>query len=209
MSTQINKDTKIYGSFSSNPGNNGCLFFNEAFNKHKINAIYKSFYSDDIQKSIEAVKILGVSGFAVSMPFKEKILEYVDEIDKTALDIGAANTVINNDGFLTAYNTDWRGVYNFFKDLKLPHVNIIGTGGFAKAIIYAFVKLEISFSIVMRTDIPKIDEVSRQYFINATPADIQSNNNIIIDGRSHTEDGKKIAKLQSIEQFKLYTNIDY
>ena len=54
----INKDTKIYGSFSSTPGNNGCLFFNEKFNEDKINAIYKSFYSNDIKKSIEAAKTL-------------------------------------------------------------------------------------------------------------------------------------------------------
>jgi len=209
MSIQINKDTKIYGSFSSNPGNNGCLFFNEAFEKHKINAIYKSFYSDNIQKSVEAVKTLGINGFAISMPFKEKVLDYVDEIDTTAFQIGAANTVINHGGILTAYNTDWMGVYNFFKDLKLTHVNIIGNGGFARAIMYAFAKLGISFSIVMRADIPNIDNVSGEYFINATPAEISSNINIIIDGRPHTEDGKKIAKLQSIEQFKLYTNINY
>ena len=65
----INKDTKIYGSFSSSPGNNGCEFFNKEFEDRNINAIYKSFYSDDIKKSIEAVKTLSISGFAVSMPF--------------------------------------------------------------------------------------------------------------------------------------------
>ena len=209
MSIQINKDTKIYGSFSSNPGNNGCLFFNEAFKKHNINAIYKSFYSDDIEKSIVAVKTLGIAGFAISMPFKEKVLEYVDEFDVSVLDIGAANTIINNDGILTAYNTDWVGVYNFFKDLNLAHINIIGTGGFAKSIMYAFVKLGISFSIVTRKDIPNIDDISDEYFINATPIDIQSTINTIIDARPNTDDGKKIAKLQSIEQFKLYTNINY
>ena len=46
----INKDTKIYGSFSSNPGNNGCTFFNNKFQENNINAIYKSFYSDNIKK---------------------------------------------------------------------------------------------------------------------------------------------------------------
>lgn len=209
MNVQINKDTKIYGSFSSNPGNNGCIFFNEAFESNNINAIYKSFYSDNIERSVDAVKTLGIKGFAISIPFKESILEYVNKIDTTALHIGAANTIINDNGILTAYNTDWIGVYNFFKDLKLNHVNIIGSGGFAKAIMYAFAKLKISFSIVNRNDISTIDNVSGQYFINATPADIQSNVNTIIDARPHTEDGKIIARLQSIEQFKLYTGIDY
>ena len=44
----INKDTEIYCSFSSNPGNNGCVFFNKVFKKKNIDAIYKSFYSNDI-----------------------------------------------------------------------------------------------------------------------------------------------------------------
>ena len=43
----IDKDTKIYGSFSNNPGNNGCKFFNAQFKKEGINAIYKSFYSNN------------------------------------------------------------------------------------------------------------------------------------------------------------------
>ena len=44
----INKETKIYCSFSSNPGNNGCIFFNSEFKELNMNAIYKSFYSDII-----------------------------------------------------------------------------------------------------------------------------------------------------------------
>ena len=44
---QINKDTKIYGSFSSNPGNNGCVFFNRKFQENNINAIYKLNITDN------------------------------------------------------------------------------------------------------------------------------------------------------------------
>jgi shikimate 5-dehydrogenase len=77
----INKNTKIYCSFSSNPGNNGCVFFNKKFQENNIDAIYKSFYSDNIKKSVEAVKTLGISGFAISMPFKTEILKHVDKQD--------------------------------------------------------------------------------------------------------------------------------
>ena len=48
----INKDTKIYCSFSENPGNNGGMFFNDAFKRNNIDAIYKSFYSNNIKKSV-------------------------------------------------------------------------------------------------------------------------------------------------------------
>lgn len=202
----INKDTKIYGSFSSNPGNNGCIYFNSRFEVEGINAIYKSFYSDNIKKSVIAAKTLNFSGFAISMPFKEEVLNLVDIIDPAAKEIGAANTVINNNGFLKAFNTDWIGVYNFFKDVNLKHVNIIGTGGFAKAIVYAFNELGMTFSIVTRSEIPSIDEVSDQYFINATPIEIISEKNIIFDGRPFTGVGRVIAEFQAEEQYKLYIN---
>ena len=91
----IDKNTNIYCSFSFNPGNNGCEFFNHKFKENNINAIYKSFYSNDIEKSVEAVKTLNIKGFAVSMPFKSKIISYVDEISPEVKDIGAANTVTN------------------------------------------------------------------------------------------------------------------
>lgn len=202
----INKHTRIYGSFSSDPGNNGSMFFNPKFEEDGINAIYKSFYSEDIRDSVFAARILNFGGFAVSMPFKTEVLKYVDEVDSVAQIIGAANTVVNNNGHLKAYNTDWVGVFNFFKDKGLERINIIGTGGFAKAITYAFTQLGINFSIVSRKDIPTIDEVSGEYFINATPAEIKSEINTIFDARGFTEVGKEISKLQAEEQYKLYKN---
>lgn len=200
----INKDTKLYGSFSSNPGNNGCIFFNSRFEADGINAIYKSFYSDNIKKSVVAAKTLNFSGFAISMPFKEEILNLVDVIDPAAKEIGAANTIINNNGFLQAFNTDWIGVYTLFKDANLKHVNIIGTGGFAKAIVYAFNKLDMTFSIITRSEILSIDEVSNQYFINATPIEIKSDKNTILDGRPFTGAGRVIAEFQAEEQYTIY-----
>lgn len=204
--TIINKHTRLYGSFSSDPGNNGSMFFNPRFEQDGINAIYKSYYSNNIKDSVFAARVLNFGGFAVSMPFKTEVLKYVDEVDPVAQAIGAANTVVNTDGHFKAYNTDWLGVYNFFKDANLKHVNIIGTGGFAKAIAYAFTKLGMSFSIVSRKDIPTIDEVTDNYFINATPADIKSEANTILDGRAFTGVGRVIAELQAEEQYKLYTS---
>jgi len=200
----LNKDTKIYCSFSLNPGNNGCLFFNKKFKKNKINAIYKSFYSDNIEKSIEAVKTLKISGFAVSMPFKTEVLKYVDEIDGVAFKIGAANTIINNDGYLKAYNTDWIGIYNFLLDYKYNHITVLGNGGFSKAVQFAFDKLNITSYIITRkewNEIPKLDGI----IFNATPVNVITSGKLI-DGRPFTEDGKKIALFQAEEQYKIYIN---
>jgi len=198
----INKDTKIYCSFSSTPGNNGCIYFNNLFKEKNINAIYKSFYSDDIYKSIQAVKTLNISGFAVSMPFKTQVLQYVDKVDDAVSKIGAANTIINDNGYLTAYNTDWMGVYKYFADPP-KHLTILGNGGFSKAIQYACKKHKIDFKVITRKDwnlLPSLDGI----VFNATPVDVEVKGNLV-DGRPFTKQGKIIAKYQAFEQFKLYT----
>ena len=205
----INKDTELFGSFSDNPGNNGCMFFNEGFKKHNINAIYKSFYSTDIKKTIGSTKHLGFSGFALSMPLKTQIIPYLDVQSESVKVIGAANTVLIKNDLLWGYNTDCVGVYEYFKDKNLKFVSIIGNGGFSKAIQYAFDMLKIGYVLYDREDVKSIDEVEDKYFINATPAEITSNKNIIIDGRPFTDSGKEIFKYQALEQFKLYTGIDY
>jgi shikimate dehydrogenase len=209
----INKDTKIYGSFSDNPGNNGCIFFNNEFEKHGINAIYKSFYSTDSAKLVESVKHLNFSGFALSMPLKVDIMNYLDEIDSAALEIGAVNTVINNDGKLTGYNTDWLGVKKYIEILPYctDHITILGNGGFSKAVQYACKKLDINYTIITRKN---WDELYNKDFwlsgtinliFNATPIDIIVAN--LIDGRPFTETGKIIANFQAKEQFLIYTGI--
>jgi len=199
----IDKDTKIYGSFSSNPGNNGCKFFNNMFEKNGVNAIYKSFYSKSLFESIVAVRILDIKGFAVSMPFKVEILKFVDEQSPQVKEIGAANTVLNEDGHLIAFNTDWMGAYEYLQSFDIEDITILGDGGFSKAVQYACKKLGISTKIINRTNWDTIEDVSNTIF-NATPVDVKHEN--LIDGRPHTTEGKIIANLQAIEQYKIYTN---
>ncbi len=207
----IDKDTKIYCSFSLNPGNNGCIFFNEAFSQKNINAIYKSFYSDNISKSISAVKILGISGFAVSMPFKIQTLNYIDQVSDEVKQIGSCNTVINQNGKLIGYNTDYLGVKIYFEKLNLNSktIYILGNGGFSKAAQYACKLLKLNYEVIVRKEWENIDKLQDQILFNATPIDINTSNNFLIDGRPHTKEGKEIALYQAIKQFKLYTGIDY
>jgi protein-disulfide isomerase-like protein with CxxC motif len=65
----------------------------------------------------------------------------------------------------------------------------------------------MTFSLLLRDDVKNIDDVSGQYFINATPQEFISDKNKIIDARPFTDDGKSIAELQAKEQFKIYTGI--
>jgi len=176
------------------------------FVKNGVNAIYKSFYSKDILESIIAVKILDIKGFAVSMPFKVEILKFVDEQSPQVKEIGAANTILNKDKYLIAFNTDWMGAYKYLQSFDIEDITILGNGGFSKAVQYACKKLGISTKIITRTNWDTIEDVSNTIF-NATPVDVKHEN--LIDGRPHTADGKAIAQLQAIEQYKLYSGENY
>lgn len=197
----INKDTKIFCSFSTSPGNNGCTYFNTKFQQNNINAIYKSFYSNNIEGSVQAVRALGIAGFAVSMPFKVEILNYVDSVDTSAEEIGAANTITNIDGHLTAYNTDWLGVRQYFAK-QIQTLTVVGNGGFSKAVQYFCKKDNIPFKLITREN---WEDLSRAegYVFNATPVEVQTTG-ILVDARPFTEQGKIIAQLQAYEQYKLY-----
>ena len=202
----INKDTKIYCSFSSKPGNNGCNFFNSKFAEKKINAIYKSFYSNNIEDSVSAVKVLDIKGFAVSMPFKIEILKLVNNITPEAKIIGAANTITNSDNILTAYNTDWMGVYKFLSNITITNnfITILGTGGFSKAVQYAFKKLNINYNIIKRNEWKLVPTIKNTIF-NCTPVEVKSKYHLI-DGRPFTMQGKQIANFIAQEQLKIYLN---
>ena len=202
----INKETKIYCSFSSNPGNNGCIFFNSEFKELNMNAIYKSFYSDDIKKSIEAVKILGIKGFALSMPFKIEALDYVDEVEDSARKIGSINTVVNKDGYLKGYNTDWVGVKKYFEIRRFDSIYIMGNGGFSKAVQYTCDVMDIGFDVITRENLNILEELEDKIIFNATPVDVNTDN-FLIDGRPHTDAGREIALYQAKEQFKIYTGV--
>lgn len=161
---KIDKDTKLYCSFSSNPGNLGCKRFNNAFQKNGINAIYKSFRvteettADDIYLIIHT---LNISGCAISMPLKNKIFKS-DKIFHTSdqtdimLYTQSINTIVNysdemdylfNQSNLKGYNLDVFGILNYLKEKEFilnnqsNNVFVIGNGSFAKTAEFVFKKL--------------------------------------------------------------------
>jgi shikimate 5-dehydrogenase len=136
------------------------------------------------------------------MPFKVEILDHVDEIEFAAKTIGAANTIVNNDGHLIAYNTDWIGVYKYLLPNKPDKLFILGNGGFAKAVEYACNQLDIPYEVITRKDWDKVPTLEGTIF-NATPVDVEVKGTLI-DGRPFTESGKQIAALQAEEQYRIY-----
>ena len=94
MNLWVNKDTEIYCSFAEKAGNTGCQMMNTAFHWYGLNKIYKSFSVDNIEEAVNSVRTLDIKGFAITMPYKIEVLNYVDVTDAAVSQIGAANTVI-------------------------------------------------------------------------------------------------------------------
>lgn len=123
-----------------------------------------------------------LKGLNVTIPYKEYVLDFLDEIDESAAGIGAVNTIKIVDGKLKGYNTDVYGfeiaLLNLLGDAKIDNALILGTGGAAKACAYVLGKLEIPFKYVSRTKKPDqftYEELSKEVIdnhhliINTTP----------------------------------------
>ena len=136
----LNKDTQLCLSLSGRPGNTGTRFHNYLYDALELNYVYKSFTTDDITQAIAGVRGLQVRGAAISMPWKEDVIALVDEMDPSAQVIESVNTIVNTDGHLKAYNTDYLAIVSLLKsnavDTALETI-VLGSGGMAKATVAA------------------------------------------------------------------------
>ena len=142
MEFSIDRDTQLCVSLSARPGNFGTRFQNYLFRKFALNMIYKAFRTDDIAGALAGVRALGIRGAAISMPFKEKALDFLDARDESVEKVRSVNTIVNEgDGYLKGYNTDYSAVRHLLSTnpiSKFAPVVVRGSGGMAKAVVWAF-----------------------------------------------------------------------
>ena len=181
--TTFDKNTKIVLSLSSNPGNFGTYFHNELYRELNLNYFYKANKCRDIEKSLSAMKVLGIHGCSVSMPYKKKALKYVDSIDSSVKKSQSTNTIINTNSKLRAFNTDLYAFHELVSGSLEGTTLIIGSGAIAQMIInsqpkksfhlWARNRDHISQLISEKSNIDHCEPV-RDYHtvINATPLDV-------------------------------------
>jgi shikimate dehydrogenase len=205
----INKDTEIYCSFAKEAGNTGCRLMNTSFYYYGLNKIYKSFSIDSIEEAVNSVRTLGIKGFAITMPFKMEVLKYVDTTDAIVSQVGAANTVINEDGRLLAYNTDAYAAMAYLDlyDNKKP-LYVIGDGGYGKAVKWAARGSKFDVRNITRDNWDELFDIKDSTVYNCTPVEITDwvhKSNDFIDCRVTSQTGLDLATLQASKQFELYT----
>jgi shikimate dehydrogenase len=130
-------------------------YFTDKFSKEKItDCEYKLF---PIGNLFELKNILdenkSLKGFNVTIPYKQKIFEFLDEIDEPAKLIGAVNTVRISDGKLIGYNTDAYGFQQSIKPFLENHHQralILGSGGASKAVAFVLKQIGIDYFFVSR-----------------------------------------------------------
>ncbi len=125
--------------------------------------------SENLADFIKGVKAMQIRGVGVKTPHKIEIMKYLDHIDETARKIGAVNSVVNEDGILKGYNTDWIGVVSPFEkitSLQDKKVALIGAGGAARAAAYGLCKKGANLTIFNRT-LDKAKELSEEFGGNA------------------------------------------
>lgn len=131
-------------------------YFRAKFQKLGIVASYENFELQDIRDFPSLIKAHPeLKGMNVTIPFKEQVIPYLDDLDPVAQEIGAVNTIrFMPDGTLKGYNTDFFG----FRESIIPFLKyeyekalILGTGGAAKAVEYGLQSLDIQPAFVSRT----------------------------------------------------------
>ena len=171
-------------------------FFNEKFKKEQINAIYSNFELSDLSTLRSIIEKHSIKGLNVTVPYKELVLNYVDELDQTCEEVGSSNTLVpsyinNKLVSIKAYNTDTFGFHQSIKPfLKSHHEKalILGTGGAAKATAYVLKSLNIDVNFISRKTKPHSKNIfhwndlnehmvfHHKFIINTTPVGMYPRN---------------------------------
>ena len=177
MSWEISKSTTLCISLSARPSNVGTRFHNYLYRALELDFVYKAFAPVDIEQAVAGIRGLGIRGAAVSMPFKETVIPLIDELDQTASIIRSVNTIVNTDGVLRGYNTDFAAVKSLLISNGITNeksVLVVGSGGMAKAVVAAVADCGIKNCKVFSRNADAGNELAAQYGFEWTLGEVQS-----------------------------------
>ena len=130
---------------------------NAAFEASKLDCVFLAFKvkSAEVGDAMSGMRALDIQGLNVTMPHKNAVISFLDEVDKTATCLKAVNTIKNKNGKLYGFNTDGVGALTALRENgvapKGKKVVLLGAGGAARAVAFALAKEADEFSILNRT----------------------------------------------------------
>ena len=148
------------------------VMHNVAFEELNLDFVYVAFRvrREELKDAIIGARSLDIHGLNVTMPHKNTVMRYLDEIDSTASSIGAVNTILNNQGRLVGYDTDGIGALKALKENGITpngkKLLLLGAGGAGKAIAFHAAREVEELVILNRTPqkAKKLAEVLRKEF---------------------------------------------
>jgi len=133
------------------------VMHNAAFKSKGVDYVYLPFRvkKEELGKAIEGMRALNIRGLNVTIPHKVAVIPFLDELDPLAAKIGAINTIVNDDGVLTGYNTDATGFLQALLERgiepKEKSVVILGAGGASRALSFILAERDSKLVILNRT----------------------------------------------------------
>ena len=164
--------------------------FNALFDLYHLNYHYTWFEDPELDEIMNVARSIDAKGLSVTIPFKQEVIQHLDEIDEhAAQQIGAVNTVVFSCGTAIGYNTDWLGVRKPLISMKGAKAVLLGAGGVATGAAYALIDLEMEVTILNRTPEKAkkladrfgcawgtwdmFDQIRPDLIVNATPLGMQ------------------------------------
>lgn len=127
-------------------------------------------HSSNLKDAVKGMVALGIRGFNVTVPHKVKVLDYLNKSSEEVTVIGAANTIVNDLGKLTGYNTDVHGINvsltPYKSEINGNDVTIFGSGGSARAVIYTLLRYYKPKKIFLINRTEDHSESLKQHFKN-------------------------------------------
>lgn len=140
------------------------LIHNAGYKALNLNFVYTAFDVLDVKLAVDGIRGLGIKGASVTIPHKATAMTYLDEVDDIAREIGAINTILNDNGKLRGFNTDYDAALRALEEktaIKGKKVVLVGAGGVALAIATGLKKKGATL-VIMDVVVDKAVELARQ-----------------------------------------------
>jgi len=156
-------------AFSKSPN-----IFNTFFKINNDNADYFRISAETAEEAIIIFNELELSGMNITAPFKTEIIQYLDEVDSIAKNIGSVNTIVRKNNKLIGYNTDYNGIIDSLPYVKNKNILLLGAGGAAKAVAFSLKQNGANITIVNRTSENAQELVKKFNIFQKDISDIES-----------------------------------
>jgi shikimate dehydrogenase len=166
---KLDSSTKLTGVFGFPVGHSlSPVMHNAAFQQCQLNFAYAAFpiSPERLEEAVRGISALSFRGVNVTIPHKVAVMDFLDEIDEEALEIGAVNTIVNANGKLIGYNTDGQGfIQSLLEEVDQPlaglSVTILGAGGAARAVSVSLARSGVKSIRIANRSLGKAEELAR------------------------------------------------